>query len=211
VPYTLSIDAMPALEGPAETEPNDTALTADALPLTKAVAGFTGSRLDDPEKLLALRPEAPFSALDVWKVEDVAAGEQVVVAVVPPERGALLIVDEAELEVWRQRRAQSTAARPAPPPPQAQVVKGLPALVVLRPLADGSRRVRIGAGEDCLPGSTYRLGAATSGTNGLAALVDLVRVLESRPAAQRTVIERAQEVLVKSPDLGRLATLRPQP
>ncbi|MBE2248875.1 MAG: serine/threonine protein kinase, partial [Myxococcus sp.] len=106
VPYTLLIEPMPAVEGLVESEPNDTPLTAGALPLTRAVTAWAGARLDDVEKLLLLRPDAPFSAIDTWRVDDVPVTEQVVVVVAPPERGALHVVDEAKLEAWRQRRAR---------------------------------------------------------------------------------------------------------
>ncbi len=203
VRYELNIEPIPAADGPLEAEPNDTALTAQALPLTKAASGFTGARLDDLEKLIALRPDGPFSAIDLWKIEAVSQ-EQVVVVVVPPERGALLVSDEAEVEAWRQRRAQSSPSRPAPPAPDGRLVKGLPALVSLRPGTDGVRRVRITPAEDALPGATYRLAAATTGPNGLSAVVDLLRLLGDRPEARRAIVERAQDVLAKSPELARL-------
>ncbi|MBM4778768.1 MAG: serine/threonine protein kinase [Archangiaceae bacterium] len=204
VTYELLIEPMPAAETLVETEPNDSALTAAALPLTRAVMGYAGVRLDDADKLIGLRPDGPFSAVDTYRVDDVPAGEQVVVAVVPPERGALQVGDEADLEGWRQRVAQSSPSRPAPAHPVAKVVKGVPELFVLDGGRDGVRRVRILPAEDTLPGATYFVAAATSGPNGVAALVDLLRVLETRPEAQRRLVERVGEVLKNSPELARL-------
>ncbi|MBL8935005.1 MAG: serine/threonine protein kinase [Archangium sp.] len=204
VAYELLIEPMPAADTLIETEPNDSALTAAALPLTRAVMGYAGVRLDEPDKLIALRPDGPFSTVDTFRVDEVPAGEQVVVAVVPPERGALQVIDEADLEVWRQRVAQSSPSRPAPPRPTARVVKGGPEVFVLDGGHDGVRRVRVLPAEDTLPGATYFVAAATSGPNGVAALVDLLRVLETRPEAQRRLVERVGEVLKTSPELARL-------
>ncbi len=204
VAYELLIEPMPATETLLETEPNDSPLTAAPLPLTRAVMAYAGVRLDDADKLIALRPDGPFSTVDTFRVDEVPAGEQVVVAVVPPERGALQVIDEADLEVWRQRVAQSSPSRPAPPRPIARVVKGGPEVIVLDGGANGVRRVRILPAEDTLPGATYFVAAATSGPNGVAALVDLLRVLETRPEAQRRLVERVGEVLKNSPELARL-------
>jgi len=84
------------------------------------------------------------------------------------------------------------------------VVKGGPEVIVLDGGANGVRRVRILPAEDTLPGATYFVAAATSGPNGVAALVDLLRVLETRPDAQRRLVERVGEVLKNSPELARL-------
>ncbi|MER2564993.1 MAG: hypothetical protein ABTQ32_29995 [Myxococcaceae bacterium] len=202
--YELLIEPMPAVDTLVETEPNDSPLTAAPLPLTRAVMGYAGVRLDDADKLIGLRPDGPFSTVDTFRVDEVPAGEQVVVAVVPPERGALQVIDEADLEAWRQRVAQSSPSRPAPPRPTARVVKGGPEVLVLDGGHDGVRRVRILPAEDMLPGATYFVAAATSGPNGVAALVDLLRVLETRPEAQRRLVERVGEVLKNSPELARL-------
>jgi serine/threonine-protein kinase len=211
VPYTLTLEPMPAVEGLVESEPNDTALTADPLPLTRAVTAWTGARLDDVDRLLELRPDAPFVSIDVWKVEAVPAAEQVVVAVVPPERGALVVVDQTELEAWRQRKAQSSPSRPAPPPPPPTVVRGAPQLVSLTAGADGVRRLRVLSADDTLPGAAYQLAAATSGPNGVSGLVDLVRALEGRPATQAALIEGATTALKRSPELARLQEARQAP
>jgi eukaryotic-like serine/threonine-protein kinase len=204
VPYELRLEAMPLLEGLSESEPNDTPFTAGSLPLTRAVTAWTGPRLDDIEKLLVLRPDAPFTSVDTWRVDDVPLGDQVVIAVVPPERGALQLVDEAKLQAWRQRRAQSSPTKPTPPAPTPILVKGQPQVIALEPGPDGVRRVRVLPGEGTLVGSTYQLAAATSGPNGVAGLLDLVRSLESQPSSRRQLVLAASEALKVSPELARL-------
>ena len=210
VPYQLELAAMPPLDGLTESEPNDTPLTAGALPLTRAVTAWAGARLDDIEKLLVLRPDAPFSSVDTWRVDDVPAGDQVVIAVVPPERGALYVIDEAKLEAWRVRRAQSSPTKPTPPAPQPVLVKGLPQVVALEAGAGGVRRVRILPAEDTIPGATYQVAAGTTGPNGVAGLVDLVRSLEAQPASRAQLVLAASEALKASPELARLQTERPK-
>ncbi len=210
VPYELKLEAMPPLGGLSESEPNDTALTAGSLPLTRAVTGWAGARLDDIEKLLALRPDGPFSSVDVWRVDDVPVGDQVVIAVVPPERGALHVVDEAKLEAWRVRRAQSSPTKPTPPAPQPVLVKGLPQVIPLEAGAGGVRRVRILPTEDTIPGATYQVAAGTSGPNGVAGLVDLARSLEAQPASRRQLVLSASEALKASPELSRLQAEQPK-
>ncbi|MBL8919863.1 MAG: serine/threonine protein kinase [Myxococcaceae bacterium] len=208
VQYSLAIEPMPAGDGFFESEPNDSALTAAPLPLTRAVTGWTGARLDELDRLTELRPDAPFSSADVWKIEAVPPTEQVVVAIVPPERGALVVVDQSEVDAWRQRKAQSSPSRPAPPPPPPLIVRGTPQLLGLSAGPDGLRRVRVVAGEGALPGSAYQLAAATTGPNGVAGLLDLLRTLEGRPASQAALLDGASTALKRSPELARLLEAR---
>ncbi|MCA2980288.1 MAG: serine/threonine protein kinase, partial [Myxococcaceae bacterium] len=63
VPYTLALEAMPGAVH-AEVEPNDTALTAQPLPLTRAIDAWAGARVDEVDRLTEQRRQAPFSAVD---------------------------------------------------------------------------------------------------------------------------------------------------
>ncbi|MDX2014686.1 MAG: serine/threonine-protein kinase [Myxococcaceae bacterium] len=208
VQYTLSLEAIPSDVQGLEAEPNDSPLTAQPLPLTRAVTAWSGARLDDVERFIALRPDAPFSTIDTFKVIEVPLSEQVVVAVVPPDEGALAVIDESLLEAWRLKKAQSSPTRPAPPPPAPRVVKGAPDVIALEPCVDGVRRVRVTPVQGAL-GAAYRLAAATTGPNGVAGLLDLVRAQPS--AAQGALVDAASRLLQKSPELARLQQLRPTP
>ncbi len=190
VPYTLLVEPM-AVEGVAEVEPNDTASSAQALPLTKAVAAWTGVKVD-LELLAPARPDAPFSSVDWFRVE-AKAEETVVVAVVPPERGALVVADGDALE---------GSKRPARP----VVVKGAPQLVELKVMPDGQRRVRVLPGDDTLPGAEYLLAVATGGDNGLAGVRELVRLLgaQQRLESKRALLAAVRQKFPESPDLSRL-------
>jgi len=198
VPYTLRVEAMPA--GALEVEPNDTASTAQSLPMTKAVEAFAGARLEAPDELQAMRPDAPLSGVDWFRVEAPASPSEVVlVVVVPPERGALTVVDGAALEAWEARRSGKAS-------PPGATVQGGPAVVKLEPCADGVRRLRVLASGDTLPGASYRLAAATSGDNGVAGVLDLARALagEKRDASRRQVLSAVAQRLPGSPDVARL-------
>jgi serine/threonine-protein kinase len=208
VQYTLTLEPVPADGQLAEAEPNDSTLTAQPLPLTRAVTAWTGARLDDVERFISLRPDAPFSTIDTFKVIEVPLSEKVVVAVVPPDEGALAVVDEAQLEAWRLKKAQSSPSRPAPPPPTPRLVKGAAELIALEPCADGVRRVRVTPVAGVV-GSPYRLAAATSGSNGVAGLIDLLRVVPA--ASQTALVEGAVKALPQSPELARLQQARPAP
>jgi tRNA A-37 threonylcarbamoyl transferase component Bud32 len=207
VQYTLTLEPVPADGQLTEGEPNDSELTAQPLPLTRAVTAWTGARLDDVERFITLRPDAPFSSIDTWKVLAVPLAEAVVVAVVPPDGGALALVDGAELEAWREKKASSSPSRGAPPPPAPRVVRA-PEVVALQPCADGVRRLRITVVAGT-PGSAYRLAAATSGPNGVTGVLDLVRSLQGQAPAQAAIVDGAARLLQKSPELARLQQVRP--
>jgi hypothetical protein len=207
VQYTLTLELVPADGQLTEGEPNDSELTAQPLPLTRAVTAWTGARLDDVERFITLRPDAPFSSIDTWKVLAVPLAEAVVVAVVPPDGGALALVDGAELEAWREKKASSSPSRGAPPPPAPRVVRA-PEVVALQPCADGVRRLRITVVAGT-PGSAYRLAAATSGPNGVTGVLDLVRSLQGQAPAQAAIVDGAARLLQKSPELARLQQVRP--
>jgi serine/threonine-protein kinase len=194
VPYTLTVEPM-TVEGTSEVEPNDTPLTAQALPLSRAVTAWSGAKID-LDDLVPRRPDAPFSTQDWFKVE-AAPDATVMIAVVPNERGALQVLDGAALEAAVKRGGK---------PPSGITVKATPTWVELKPMADGHRRVRITAGDDLLPGAEYLLAAGVSGENGLAAVIDLGRVLDgkSRLETRRLVVEGARKHFAGSPDLSRL-------
>jgi hypothetical protein len=193
VPYTLVLEALNP-DGVAEVEPNDTQSTAQALPLTRAVTAWAGERVD-LEKLAPMRPDAPFSAADWFRVEG-PADALVMVAIVPPERGTLWVVDGAALEAAQKK----SKALPM------IAVKGVPQWVELKPMADGQRRVRILAGEEMLAGSEYWLAAGMGGDNGLAAVVDLARLLDSqsRLETRRLLLDATRQRFAGSSDLSRL-------
>jgi serine/threonine-protein kinase len=204
VPYTLRVDAM--APGVLEVEPNDTPSTAQSLPLTKSLEAFVGARVDDVDSLLQMRPDAPVSAVDWFRVEAPPGGDPLVlVVVVPPERGALQVVDGASYEAWEERRGAS-GGRASPAGPQGVTVQGSPAVFELKPGARGTRTLRVVPGGDTLPGSTYRLAAATSGDNGVAGVLDLARALadEQRDASRRQLLSVVAQKLSASPDVARL-------
>ncbi|MFO0595476.1 MAG: serine/threonine-protein kinase [Myxococcaceae bacterium] len=194
VPYTLTIEPM-QVDGQAEVEPNDTPLTATALPLSRAVTAWLGPKIDLDE-LVPRRPDAPFSSQDWFKVE-APADAAVWVVVVPPERGEMRVLDGSVLEA---------AVKKGSRPPGGHTVKGVPTWVELKPMADGSRRVRVMADDDVLPGAEYLIAAGVSGENGLAAIIDLCRTLDSRSRLEtrRHVVEGAKKQFAGSPDLSRL-------
>jgi eukaryotic-like serine/threonine-protein kinase len=194
VPYTLTIEPMSA-EGATEIEPNDTPLTASALPLTRGLTAWLGPKLD-LDTLVPKRPDAPFSSQDWFKVE-AAAEATVMVVIVPPERGAVMALDGAALEQAVKRGGRL---------PAGTLVKGTPAFVELKPMADGQRRLRLIAGDDTLPGAELLMAAAVSGDNGLAAVIDLARTLDgkSRLETRRLVVEGARKNFASSEDLSRL-------
>jgi len=119
---------------------------------------------------------------------------------VPPERGAVLVLDAADDEAAREKKRA---------PPQGTLVKGGPQLVTLKPFSGGGRRFRVVAAEDALPGASYRVAAATSAENGLAGLLDLATALgdANQPSARRQLIEQASRVFERSPEAPRLKTL----
>ena len=194
VPYTLVLEPL-LTDALAEVEPNDTQSSAQSLPLTRAVLGWAGDRVD-LDRLSAMRPDAPFSAADWYRVEG-PADALVMVAVVPPERGTLLIVDGAALEAFQKRSIRSLPII---------AVKAVPQWVELKPMADGQRRLRVLAGEELLPGSEYWLAAGMGGDNGLAAVVDLGRLLESRSRLEtrRLLLDATRQRFAGSSDLNRL-------
>ncbi len=201
VPYTLRLE--PLAPCSCETEPNDTELTAQPLPLTRALTGFAAARVPELDRLSGVRPDAPFSAADWFRV-DAPAQETVTVAVVPPERGSLLVLDGAAWESWRQKKAASP--RSVLPLPEAVVVKGAPRLVELKALPGVPRRLRVLPDGDTLAGATYQLAAMSSGDNGLAGLFDLARMLseQNRPEARRQLLEAVEKELASSPELPRV-------
>ena len=202
VPYTLRIDEM--TPGVLEVEPNDTTSTAQALPMTKSVEAFAGARIDDLDALADMRPDAPLSAEDWFRVEaPPSPSDLVVVAVVPPERGALLVVDGAAYDAWDVKRNGSARGTSSPP---GVLVQGAPAVFELKPAADGVRRLRVVPAGETLPGASYRVAAATSGENGVAAVLDLARLLgdEKRDASRRQLLSAVAQKLAGSPDAARL-------
>jgi tRNA A-37 threonylcarbamoyl transferase component Bud32 len=202
VPYTLRLEALAA--GVVEREPNDTPATAQALPMTKAVEAFAGARVDDVDALGAMRPDAPLSTIDWFRVEGPATpGEGVVVVVVPPARGALRVVDGVAYEAWTARRAANPRANGPLP---GVLVDGAALVLPLRPAADGQRRVRVVPSGETPPGAGYRLAVASSGANGVAAVLDLARALadEQRDAVRRQVLGAVAQRLAGSPDVARL-------
>ncbi len=206
VPYVLSVDSAPPGDELLEQEPNDTALTAQPLPLTRALRATAGGRLNDVDQLLARRPEASFSAVDYFRVDAVPAADSVAVAVVPPERGALHVIDEAALEAYRLKKSQASPGRPAPAPPAPTLVKGRPAVLKLEPGPDGVRRFRVVPTENTIPGSSFSIAVGTSGSNGLSGLVDLARVLEANPTARSDLVEAVSSALPSSKELSRLTS-----
>ncbi len=193
VPYTLLLEPM-RTEGVTELEPDDTTSTAQPLPLTRAVTAWTGPSVELDE-LSPRRPDAPFSTADWFRIEG-PADATVMVAVVPPERGSLLVVDGAGLE---------TAQRKGTKVPTV-TVKSTPVWLELRPMADGVRRLRVLAGDEALPGSEYQLAAGMGGDNGLAAVIDLSRALEGRARLEtrRLLLEATRKHFAGSADLTRL-------
>jgi serine/threonine-protein kinase len=181
VPYTLLVEPLTG-EGPFENEPNDTAGTAQPLPLTRAVTAFLGLQPPNDE---VTRPDAPFSGFDFFRF-DVEEGQVGLLVVVPPERGALLILEPGEKHRARELKGS----------PLCLEVKG-PARVVRS----------IEPGRDALAGDSYLLAVATSSENGLAGLVDLAgRLREAgRDATRRKVLECAQSKLNGSGELSRLS------
>jgi hypothetical protein len=194
VPYTLVLEPL-TTEALAEVEPNDTPSTAQSLPFTRAVLAWAGDRVD-LDKLGPMRPDAPFSASDWFRV-DGPADALVMVAVVPPERGALLVVDGSALEAFQKRTLKTLPV---------VTVKGVPQWVEIKPMADGQRRLRVLAGEELLPGSEFWLAAGMGGDNGLAAVVDLGRLLESRSRLEtrRLLLDATRQRFAGSSDLTRL-------
>jgi tRNA A-37 threonylcarbamoyl transferase component Bud32 len=195
VPYTLALEAQ-AVEGVPEVEPNDTPSTAQALPMTRAVTAFAGAHVGELERLTAMRVDAPFSTADWFRVE-APADLTVMIAVVPPERGALEVIDGAALEAAQKRGGRATAPT---------VVKGTPTWVELKPMADGQRRLRVQAGPDALPGAEYWLAPGTGGDNGLAAVLDLGRTLEGRGRLEtrRALLASTRQRFAGSADVTRL-------
>lgn len=193
VPYTLLLEPM-RTEGVTELEPDDTTSTAQPLPLTRAVTAWTGPSVELDE-LSPRRPDAPFSTADWFRIEG-PADATVMVAVVPPERGSLQVVDGAGLE---------TALRKGTKVPTV-TVKAAPVWLELKPMADGVRRLRVLAGDETLPGSEYQLAAGMGGDNGLAAVIDLSRALEgrSRLETRRLLLEATRKHFAGSADLTRL-------
>ena len=143
-----------------------------------------------------MRPDAPFSTADWFRVEG-PPDAVVMVAVVPPERGTLLVVDGAALEAAQKKGGK--AATPI-------AVKGVPQWVELKPMSDGQRRLRVLPGEELLPGSEYWLAAGMGGDNGLAAVIDLARELESRSRLEtrRLLLDSTRQRFAGSSDLSRL-------
>jgi serine/threonine-protein kinase len=202
VPYTLRVEALSG--GVLEREPNDTPAAAQPLPMTKAVEAFAGARFDDVDGLTALRPDAPLSGVDWFRVEaPPSASDVVVVAVVPPERGALWVTDGAAFDAWQARRASSPGRPQAAP---GVLVQGAPFVFEAKPGADGVRRLRVVAQGETLPGATYRLAAATSAANGVAAVLDLARALaeEGRESSRQQVLAAVAQKLAGAPDVARL-------
>ncbi|MDP1829284.1 MAG: serine/threonine-protein kinase [Archangium sp.] len=194
VPYTLVLEPL-TTEALAEVEPNDTPSTAQSLPFTRAVLAWAGDRVD-LEKLGPMRPDAPFSASDWFRV-DGPADALVMVAVVPPERGVLLVVDGSALEAFQKRTLKTLPV---------VTVKGVPQWVEIKPMTDGQRRLRVLAGDELLPGSEFWLAAGMGGDNGLAAVVDLGRLLESRSRLEtrRLLLDATRQRFAGSSDLTRL-------
>jgi hypothetical protein len=193
VPYTLVLEPM-NVEGVAEQEPDDTTSTAYSLGLTRAVTAWAGAPID-LDALAPRRPDAPFSSGDWFRV-DAAGDATVMVAIVPPERGTLSVVDGAAFEAAQRRGNRVPVV----------TVKGAPAWLELKPMADGQRRLRVLAGDEVLSGAEYQLAAGTTGDNGLAAVLDLVRQLESRSRLEtrRLLVEATRKHFAGSSDLTRL-------
>ncbi|MEW5742972.1 MAG: protein kinase [Myxococcota bacterium] len=204
VPYTLRVEAM--APGVLEAEPNDTPQSAQPLPMTKAVEAWAGARFDDVDELSALRPDAPLSGVDWFRVEAPASSsEAVVVAVVPPERGALLVTDGVALDAWAAKRAGRSQAAPG------VMVQGSPLVFEVKPGADGVRRLRVVAAGDTLSGAVYRLAVGTSGPNGVAGILDLARALteEKRDTSRKQLLSAVAQRLAGSPDVARLLDAPP--
>jgi serine/threonine-protein kinase len=187
VPYTLRVDELTA--GGLEVEPNDTAAGAQPLPVTRAVQGFIGVDVGQTEKAMeaagARRADAPFSSPDWFKVDE----KDAVVVLVPPERG--------ELEV--------TFDEPDARRPRVLHVEGAPVFLGPETWAR-SRRVRVMAGKDALPGEAYFVALATPGENGVAGVLDLAERLRdaNRDGTRRAVLEGAAKLLASSPEVSRL-------
>ncbi len=203
-PYALRLEAMSG--DFLESEPNDTSGTAQLLPMTRPLTAFAGTKLDDPERLSGLRTDAPFTPFDWFRI-DAPDDQQIMVVIVPPERGSLLVLDGSAIDAWRLKKAQSTPKHPAPPPPLAQVVKNV-VMLELKPLeGQTGRRLRVLPGDEILPGATYQIAAASSAENGLEGLLALAAQLgeTNRPSAQRNVLEWGVKIYERtSPDAAKL-------
>ncbi|MBL9037261.1 MAG: protein kinase, partial [Archangium sp.] len=190
-PYTLELSALAPVDGDVEAEPNDTPGTALTLSTTAPLTAFAGPKLDDPERLASLRAEAPFSTFDWFRIE-APDDATVAIALIPPERGALAVIDGAVLEAWRLRKAQSTPQRPAPPPPQPVVVRA-PTVLTLKPGTGGVRRVRVVTALETLTGATYQLAAITDGPGGTGAVAALARQ-QTVEMQRKLVLDAARSV-----------------
>jgi serine/threonine-protein kinase len=200
-PYTLSLQPMPAESGPAEQEPNDTPLTAWPLSLEAPTPAFTGAHPDDVERLTALRPDAPPSTVDWFRLEGVPEGEAVQVLVIPPPTGALAVHDGAVLDAWRVKRAQPQHA--GLPMPAPQVVKGAPAVLELKAGPAGLRRVRVVPLDDAAAHQPYVV--APVSVAQCAAAVAAVRALPAE--SQAKVLDLLEARVGHLPEF---AALRPQ-
>ena len=169
--------------------------------MTRSLTAWVSVHVDDLERLTAMRPDAPFSSPDWFRI-DASPDEAVFIAVVPPERGGLLVLDAAPPDPTK---------KPSPKPAPV-VVRGGPKLIELRAAA-GGRRVQIMGDNDVVRGATYRLAVATTAENGLAGLLDLVRSLadDNQPAARKQLLEQAARSLDRSPQAAQLAQLLAAP
>lgn len=190
VHYSLTVNAWAGTD--AESEPNDTAGTAQTLLNSQPIEGFVGARVDDVERKARLRPEAPFSVLDWYRIE-VPAGEEAQLLVVPPLHGALAVHDGDALETWRQKVERVTARSSTPPMPAATVVRSTPRLIKLEG-TNGAHRIRINPLEDTVAGEHYWLAVLTRG----ASLQPLLSRLNPAQVAQVLEVTAAVSSEIKS-------------
>jgi hypothetical protein len=207
VPYTLRVEAMSG--GPYEREPNDTLSTAQSCPLTKSFTAFTGAH-GDPDRVAQMRPQFALSSVDYFKVEVSDEVVQVGVLVVPPPKCKLSVVDGVALETWQQKHSAATSPMAhAASNPKVVTVEGGPKVVRLSP-AGGRRMARIQGGDDCPPGSEYRVAFITNEDNGLASAIDLSKQLAELGGHEDTrqkAAEEAANVFPGSPQAMELKSL----
>jgi eukaryotic-like serine/threonine-protein kinase len=173
--YTLVVEAQPDEPlRPVESEPNDTLESAEQSPLQMSLEAWTGAAVEYPPS--DNRRVAP-SSVD-WFYVGAAEEAKVAVLVVPPADGALCVVDGAAWETWAAKHREASVSGKSEPEPKCTLVKGKPQLIPLKP-TQGRRLVRLQAHDAEAAGQQYRLAFATDSSNGLAAVLHLMRELET--------------------------------
>jgi eukaryotic-like serine/threonine-protein kinase len=110
--YTLGISKMTG--GHLESEPNDTESTAVVLAPGEPINAFSGGAVDSSENFIALRPTAPFTWIDWFKVSADA-----LVCVIPSVGQTLRIVDAKALHEWELKQKEYKIGKPPPLVPES--------------------------------------------------------------------------------------------